>query len=126
MAYSTDLRERVVSAYENQEGTQHELALRFKISVSTVQNWVKLKRETHRIHKRPHGGGASVRIAPEGQHFIRSLLTQQTDMTLDELSKRYERQYNEKVSTSTMHDTLKRMGIIRKRKVTTTFAKKQR
>jgi transposase len=44
MAYSMDLRKRVIQALE--EGmTQNEVSERFEVSVSAVQDWVKLNRE---------------------------------------------------------------------------------
>lgn len=35
-AYSTDLREKVMNAYNNREGSQRELAKRFSVSLSNV------------------------------------------------------------------------------------------
>jgi transposase len=44
MSYSMDLRKRVIQALE--EGmTQYEVSERYKVSVSAVQDWVKLNRE---------------------------------------------------------------------------------
>ena len=35
-AYSIDLRQRIIEAYENQEGSQRALAKRFKVSLSFI------------------------------------------------------------------------------------------
>jgi len=42
MALSLDLRERIIEAYENGEGSIRELAHRFKVGFATV--WRLLKR----------------------------------------------------------------------------------
>ncbi len=36
-AYSTDLRQKVIDAYENQEGSQRNLAKRFSVSLTFIQ-----------------------------------------------------------------------------------------
>jgi len=41
-AYSVDLRQKVVDAYEQQEGSQRELAKRFKQLVAGFPAWVNL------------------------------------------------------------------------------------
>ena len=40
-AYSVDLRQKVVDAYEQQEGSQRELAKRFKVSPNFVRLLLK-------------------------------------------------------------------------------------
>ena len=40
MSYSLDLRERVVAAVREGEGTQKEVAKRFKVGVSTLKRWL--------------------------------------------------------------------------------------
>jgi hypothetical protein len=36
-AYSTDLRQKVIDAYKNQEGSQRNLASRFSVSLTFIQ-----------------------------------------------------------------------------------------
>jgi transposase len=38
-AYSIDLRQKILSAWQNKEGTQRELAKRFKISLSSLRDF---------------------------------------------------------------------------------------
>ena len=45
-AYSTDLRERVVAAYDAREGTQEQVAARFAVSVSWVRKLLRQRRGT--------------------------------------------------------------------------------
>lgn len=60
--YSEDLRRRVVKAYLNREGTQRDLARRFSVSTSFVQNVVRRYRETGEVKPKPHRGGYPILI----------------------------------------------------------------
>ena len=39
--YSLDLRQRIIDAYSNDEGTVLEIAQRFKVSISSVRRLIK-------------------------------------------------------------------------------------
>jgi transposase len=60
--YSTDLRTRIVQAYENREGAMRQLATTFRVSVSCVRRLLKHYRETGRVVPKPHGGGRFVHL----------------------------------------------------------------
>lgn len=52
MAYSIDLRERVIAHL--QEGhTQEETSILFKVGTTTLKNWLSLLSETGSLDKRP-------------------------------------------------------------------------
>ena len=55
-AYSPDLREKVLNAYLNKEGTVNQPGERFRVSVTFVFNPVKRFRVNGRIRPDPHGG----------------------------------------------------------------------
>ena len=40
-AYSVDLRQKVIDAYNQREGAQRQLAKRFRVSLSFVENLLK-------------------------------------------------------------------------------------
>ena len=52
MAYSKDLRERVI-AYLHEGHTQAETSIIFKVGTTTIKNWVSLLSETGSLEKRP-------------------------------------------------------------------------
>jgi transposase len=52
MAYSKDLRERVL-AYLNEGHTQEETSMIFKVGTTTIKNWLSLLSETGSMEKRP-------------------------------------------------------------------------
>jgi transposase len=57
--YSIDLREKIVTAYENQEGSMQKLAKRFQVSKNFVADLLKRFKETGQIAPKPHGGWKS-------------------------------------------------------------------
>jgi transposase len=58
-AYSIDLRQKILSAWPNKEGTQRELAKRFKVSLSFIPDFLRRYRETAQIAARTQGGIAA-------------------------------------------------------------------
>ena len=52
MAYSKDLRERVI-AYLKEGHTQEETSIIFKVGTTTIKGWLKLVSETGSLEKRP-------------------------------------------------------------------------
>ncbi len=43
--YSTDLRERVIAAVDDQEGSIREVARIFRVDPSTITRWLQRRRE---------------------------------------------------------------------------------
>src|SRR6266508_2815274 len=64
-AYSVDLRERVVRAFEVGEMTDHEVAALFGIGEATVHRWKRRRRETGSLDPLPHKSGNPPRVTPE-------------------------------------------------------------
>ena len=56
-AYSLDLRQRVVRAYEQGQRTVLEIAEQFSVSTGFVKKMLRQWRETDDLSPRPHGGG---------------------------------------------------------------------
>jgi hypothetical protein len=55
--YSADLRERILVAYEQGEGSQVVIARRFRVCPATVSNWIRQARQDGRRSPKPHCGG---------------------------------------------------------------------
>ena len=51
-AYSIDLRQKILIAWQNKEGRQRELAKRFKVSLSFLRDFLRRYRETNEIAAR--------------------------------------------------------------------------
>ncbi len=123
--YSLDLRQRVVKAYENKEGSIRTIARRFKVSPNTVWAWVQHFRQVGSVEPKPHGGGGTPRIDTQGREKVRQLVTEQSDATLKELCERYEQHQGVRVSQATMCRTLQRLRLSRKKKTFWRFHSKK-
>jgi len=82
---SLDLRERILAAYDNQEGTREEIALRFRVSLGMVKKLLQQRRHTGNIAPRHHLAGRKPMILPVHRNHIRALLAKRNDLTLREL-----------------------------------------
>ena len=110
-AYSIDLRQRVVTAYDAGEGTQEQLAARFAVSTSWVRKILRLRRDTGSIEPRPHGGGHAKAFDGEAAARLRQAVRDDSDATLEELG----RAAGVACSASAVYQSLKRLGITRKK-----------
>lgn len=82
---SLDLRERILAAYDQQEGTREEVARRFRVSLGLVKKLLQQRRRTGDIAPRHHYSGRKPQILPGHQSRMRALLDRQPDLTLNEL-----------------------------------------
>ena len=110
-AYSTDLRRRVVAAYDAREGTQEQLAARFAVSVSWVRKLLRQRRDTGSFAPRPHGGGHPPAFDDAAAARLRGAVRDDADATLEELG----RAAGVACSPSAVYRALDRLGITRKK-----------
>ncbi len=101
-AYSLDLRQKIVDAYNNKEGSYRQLAKRFRVSLSFVQTLLKRYRETGKLEPKPHAGGQSPKLSPEQSALIPKLVAEDNAATLEQLCERLEQRTGIKVSRATM------------------------
>ena len=103
---SIDLRQRIVGAYEAKEGSQRQLAKRFKVSLSFIRDLRRHQRETGTVEPKPHGGGAVAKLGKEQLPLVEALVTAQPDALLEELCERFAQQTGVAVSVSTMQQAV--------------------
>jgi transposase len=115
-ALSLDLRQRIIAAWQNQEGTWKELADRFGVGEATVDRLVARFRERGSVAPDPHGGGQPALIPDEQLPVVRRLLDAAPDITVAELAARYRCEVGLRVSRSTMSRTVARLGYTRKKR----------
>jgi transposase len=82
---SNDLRQRILDAVDNKEGSRRKLAARFKVNTSTITRLLKLRRETGSLEPRPHGGGVEPALDHEALQRLRTLVEEAPDATLEAL-----------------------------------------
>lgn len=113
-ACSTDLRERALAAYETGEGSQAEIAGRFRVGERTLSRWlVALRAEGRRgprvpARKRAPVGGAAAVLA--------ELVAEQSDATLAEYAERLVARAGVRRSLASVCRALKRLGLARKKR----------
>ena len=112
--YSSDLRIRIFNYLLTH--SIRDTARMFNVSPNTVFLLKKRWEQDGTLEPRRGPVGAPRAISPEGEMYLQLLLSEQPDLTLEALCDRYAENYGVQVSVSTMHNTLKRLGITRKRK----------
>lgn len=115
-AYSLDLRERVVRAYEQGNNSIAEIALMFNVGQTFVKKMLRLKRETGHLSPLPHGGGKPPSLSRKHLALLRSKVRQQNDISLVELQAHLQHQAQISVHISTIGRALERLDLPRKKK----------
>ena len=82
---SLDLRERILTAYDHDEGTRAEVAHRFRVSLGMVKKLLQQRRRTGDIAPRHRLAGRKPMIVSTHKSQLRSLLARKNDLTLREL-----------------------------------------
>ena len=82
---SLDLRERIVAAYDADEGTREVVARRFRVSLGLVKKLLQQRRRLGDVRPQHHRSGRKPRIGASHQHQLRTLLDKKPDLTLKEL-----------------------------------------
>jgi len=82
---SLDLRERILAAYDQQEGTRDAVARRFKVSLGMVKKLLQQRRRTGHIGPRHHYSGRKPQILASHRSHLQRLLDKKPDLTLQEL-----------------------------------------
>lgn len=82
---SLDLRERILAAYDKDEGTRPEIARRFRVSLGLVKKLLQQRRRTGDIAPRHRYSGRKPTIVANHRMQFRSLLSKKNDLTLQEL-----------------------------------------
>ena len=71
---SLDLRERILSSYDNEEGTRAEIADRYRVSLGMVKKLLQQRRHTGEIGALHHRSGRKPIILASHRRQMRTLL----------------------------------------------------
>ena len=115
-AYSIDLRQKILSAWQNKEGTQRELAKRFKVSLSFLRDFLRRYRETGEIAARVQGGDRRSKLKGKEQELLKIIVTEKSDIYLREIQEQIKERQGIEVSISSLSRTLNRLKLRRKKK----------
>jgi len=106
-----------VSAWDNKEGTQRELAKRFKVSLSFIRDFLRRYRETGEIKARPQGGDRPSKLKGKEEELLKIMVTEQSDIYLREIQEGIKERTEIEVSISSLSRTLNRLKLKRKKKL---------
>jgi transposase len=109
---SVDLRERILSAYDDDGGTREDVARRFRVSVGMVKKLLQQRRHTGDIAPRHHRAGRKPLILDSHHRRMRSLLGEKPDLTLWELRQALTLE----CSLQAIHVALVKMGLSYKKR----------
>jgi transposase len=101
-AYSLDLREKILRAYDQRLGSQRALATLFGVSQSFVEKLLRRRRTSETIAPHPHAGGRRALCDEAARAVVRRLVHEHPEATLAELCERLWAQRGLRVSVPTM------------------------
>ena len=111
-----DLRQRIVDAYLNGEGSSRELAERFNVAPSTVSQWARQRHDRGTLQPLPNRGRKTFWQPPQLE-ALRKALDDKNDATLDELAETLRPVVGRQLDPSAIWRGLQRLRITRKKKI---------
>lgn len=114
-AYSLDLRERVVSAYEKGDVTLAAIAAQFSVGQTFVKKMVRQKRETGSVERVPQRAGAKKKLSDAHRKWLARHVKAEPDITLGELQAQLGEEANVQVSPATVCRALQALRLRRKK-----------
>lgn len=117
-ALSLDLRQRILNYAQTHSIRQ--TAEVFQVSPDTVYRLKKLYKETGGVEPKPCKAKHWKAVSEEGEMYLKAYVLEHKDPTLEHLCENYQSVYGVQVGMTTMHNALKRIGITRKKKASTT------
>lgn len=114
-AYSLDLRERVVAAYEKGDETIAEIAERFSVGQTFLKKMLRQKRQSGSLERLPTRAGAKKVLSATHRSFLAQQIKEQPDATLAELQERLQEWQKVLVSPATVSRELRFLRLPRKK-----------
>ncbi len=114
-AYSVDLRQRIVSALDEQGATIDSVAERFWVSATSVKRYKRQLEQTGNLSPKPWPG-RPLKIKPDQEGRLRELVASRTDWTLQRLCDAWHEESRVSIPFGVMARTLARLKITYKKK----------
>lgn len=114
-AYSLDLRQKIVDAYDLGGISQRKLAERFSVSVFFVKKLFRQRRKTGSIAAKARTGWQKARVTAEIKQFVVEIHKEKNDRTLREVAAEVETRFGVRLSESTVCRTLAASNLRRKK-----------
>jgi transposase len=110
MALSLDLRQRIVKAYENGEGSIRQLAKRFSTGPASIFRILKRYQQKGELHPKSSPGSPPF-IDENGLNLIYKFLQKDNDATLQELCISFAQKTGMRIQIVTMHRAYQRLKL---------------
>lgn len=114
-AYSLDVRERGVSAYEQGGVTLAAIAARFSVGPTFVKKMLRQQRETGSLERLPQRAGAKKALSESQRAWLARQVQATPDATLGELQEQVAREKRVKISPATVCRELQALELPRKK-----------
>lgn len=118
-AYSLDLRRKIVEAYERGGRSQAQVAEVFGVSQAFVEKLLRQYRQNGKLEPERKRPGRHPLIHTTACEQLQHWLAEQSDLTLAELADRLQTQCDLHVSPSCVWRLLRRLGLRRKKRLST-------
>jgi len=115
-AYSLDLRAKIIEAYKNNEGTQKEIAGRFKVGIATVGRYWQKYTKKGTVELTIYCHGPKPVLSGNKLERVKELVISRPDATLEELCRLYNKNRKIKVGKSMMGRACQKLGFRFKKK----------
>ena len=109
---SLDLRQRIVAAYDQKEGTREEVARRFRVSLGLVKKLLQQRRRTGDLRPRHRFSGSKPKLVQSHRQQLRQMLARKPDLTLEEMRQAL----TVRCTLQAIHYLLERMGLTYKKR----------
>lgn len=116
-SYSADLRERVLLACEQREGSRAAIARRFRVGESTIYKWLQVARTEGRRRSKPHAGGPLPKLDAAGLQTLQEIVLDKTDGTLAEYGERLVARTGCRLGTASLCRALQKLTLTRKKRL---------
>lgn len=110
---SLDLRERIVAAYDAEQGTREEIGRRFRVSTGMVKKLLAQRRRIGEIGPQHFRAGRKPLFLEEHRKRLKELITKKPDTTLTEMRSALELS----CTLPAIHYVLAKMGLTYKKRL---------
>ena len=114
-SYPVEFRQKILDCYYNEPISQRQLAKRFCVTLSFVQKLLKQYRETGDVRPKTYRCGRHLKLTPEQMLVLGTLIEENNDATLAELSKLFLERTGIVLSVATVARIAERLRITRKK-----------
>ena len=114
-AYSLDLRQKIVDAYDRGDISQRRLAKQFGVATSFVEKLLKQRRETGSLAPKVREEQTPPKLNDQHRAVLAELVESRNDATLAELRELLYERTQVRVGITTIHNTLKKMDLTLKK-----------